>query len=181
MEFNSVAFLIFLPIVWSLYHALRGAHARSCLLLVASYIFYMWWRIDFAVLLLGSTLVDFFCGLALGRVERVGVRRLILGLSVTFNLTLLVTFKYFSFFVGEITSLGRLFGAEFNLPAQDLLLPMGISFYTFQTVSYTIEVYRRKIHPEANPVRFGLYVSFFPQLVAGPIERPQRLLPQIRS
>ncbi len=181
MLFNSVAFLVFLPIVWGCYHALRGSQARAVLLLVASYVFYMWWRVDYVVLLLLSTAVDYTCGLALGRADRALARRLTLAASVVVNLGLLVSFKYWNFLAGQVLSIGRMFDPAFELPLLDVLLPVGISFYTFQTMSYTIDVYRRKVEPERNPVRLALYVSFFPQLVAGPIERPGRLLPQIRS
>lgn len=181
MLFNSIAFLVFLPVVWACYHALRTASARIYLLLAASYVFYMWWRVDLAALLVLSTLTDYLCGLSMGRWSARRARRIALAVSLTVNLSLLATFKYWKFFAGEFTSLGGLFIPGFELPVLDLVLPMGISFYTFQTLSYTIEVFRGRISPERNLARFALYVSFFPQLVAGPIERPSRLLPQIRS
>lgn len=179
MLFNSLAFVIFLPIVWIGFHSLRSGSARACWLLAASYVFYMWWRIDYAVLLVFSTVVDYGCGLALGRLRRPLARRLVLLASVSVNLGLLVTFKYWGFLVQQLVDVGSLLGARIELPYLDLLLPIGISFYTFQTISYTVEVYRGRIDPETNPIRFALYVSFFPQLVAGPIERPDRLLPQL--
>ena len=181
MLFNSIAFLIFLPVVWACYHALRGTSARCYLLLIASYVFYMWWRVDYVVLLLLSTLTDYACGRLLERQSDRRRRRLVLGASLAVNLGLLAGFKYWNFFTGQLSSLGRLFAPDFELPMLDVVLPMGISFYTFQTVAYTIDVYRGKIAAERNLARFALYVSFFPQLVAGPIERPGRLLPQINT
>ncbi len=167
--------------MWVCYHSIRGTTGRTYLLLAASYVFYMWWRVDYALLLLLSTTVDYFAGLLIGRTSRRGVRRLALGSSLVVNLGLLVAFKYWDFFAGELVSLGRLMDPAFEIPVLDAVLPLGISFFTFQTMSYTIEVFRGKVAPERSPVRFALYVSFFPQLVAGPIERPGRLLPQIRS
>lgn len=181
MLFNSVAFLVFLPSVWMLYHAVRRPMVRVVVLLAASYLFYAWWRVDYLALLVVSTLTDYACGLALGRWSGRGARRTALAFSLIINLGLLATFKYWSFIGEQLVWMSDWLGPRVHWPALDVLLPVGISFYTFQTLSYTIDVYRRRVEPERNVLRFALYVSFFPQLVAGPIERPQRLLPQLRE
>jgi len=180
MLFNSIPFLIFLPIVWACYHALGSVRGRTYLLLAASYVFYMWWRVDLAVLLVLSTLTDYLSALAMERWPTKRGKRIALGASLFVNLSLLGTFKYWNFLAEQVTWLGQMFVPSFESPMLDLVLPMGISFYTFQTISYTLEVFYGRMTPERSLTRFALYVSFFPQLVAGPIERPQRLLPQLR-
>lgn len=178
MLFSNYEFLLFFPIVIGLFFALPPRW-RCPLVLAASYVFYMWWRIDYALLLVVSTIVDYIVGLRMGQLDTRSARFKYLLLSLSVNLGLLFTFKYFGFFRESVGAAARLAGGDLALPALDVLLPVGISFYTFQTLSYTIEVYRGKVRPERNLPRFALYVSFFPQLVAGPIERPQRLLPQL--
>lgn len=177
MLFNSLHFLVFFPGVVVLYFALPQRF-RWAWLLAASYYFYMCWRPAYILLIVASTLIDYVAGLQLGRCERPVLRRFWLGASLVVNLGLLFFFKYFNFFSGSVGGLWAVLGFEYEPPLLDVLLPVGISFYTFQTLSYTIDVYRREREPERNLGVFALYVAFFPQLVAGPIERSTRLLPQ---
>jgi alginate O-acetyltransferase complex protein AlgI len=178
MLFNELAFLIFFPLVAALHYAIPHRH-RWLLLLVASYIFYMWWRVEYAALIIISTCIDYFAAIRMGSLPQKSRKRKYLLLSLASNLGLLFTFKYFNFFNDSVNHLFNWFGNPLTIPDLDILLPVGISFYTFQTLSYTIEIYRGKIEPERHFGRFALYVSFFPQLVAGPIERAKNLLPQI--
>ena len=177
MLFNSLAFAVFFPLVVAVYF-LTPARARWALLLAASYVFYAWWKAEYALLLLFSTLVDYAVARVLGRTSAPGTRRALLGLSLAANLGLLFGFKYFNFFSASLGTLAGGLGMAYQPFFVDVLLPVGISFYTFQTLSYTIDVYRGVQQPERHFGRFALYVSFFPQLVAGPIERPGHLLPQ---
>ncbi len=179
MIFNSIQFLVFFPIVVALYFGMPTKY-RWMLLLVASYIFYMAWKAEYAILIFISTFVDYFCGLQMGKVpdEERSKRKKYLYLSLLVNLGMLFTFKYFNFFADSISSLLGQFQIEFNSPVFKLLLPVGISFYTFQTLSYTIDIYYGKLKPTKHFGKFALFVSFFPQLVAGPIERAKDLLPQ---
>lgn len=151
------------------------------LLLAASYYFYMCWRPEFIVLIMASTLVDYAAGLRIGSSTRPLTRKLWLALSLFVNLGLLFTYKYANFFSDAIRPIFAQFNIFYSSPAFDLLLPVGISFYTFQTLSYTIDVYRGQKEPEHHLGIFALYVSFFPQLVAGPIERSSQLLPQFKQ
>jgi len=176
--FNSFTFAVFLPVVLILYWTLPRRF-QNPLLLVASYVFYGAWDWRFLGLLWLSTLVDYLVGRALGTTTDTGRRRRLLGLSLFVNLGILASFKYFNFFVESATSLLEQFGMSADGPTLRIILPVGISFYTFQTLAYTIDVYRRKTEIEYNPLTFALYVAFFPQLVAGPIERAQRLIPQL--
>ena len=177
MLFNSIDFVLFFPAVTLAYFALPQAW-RWAFLLAASYAFYMAWEPGYVVLIMASTLVDYAAGLGLGAAQGKGRRRAWLGLSLTANLGLLFFFKYYNFFAASLRPALAQLGWNVELPYSQLLLPVGISFYTFQTLSYTIEVYRGNQAPERHLGRFALYVAFFPQLVAGPIERPQHLLPQ---
>jgi len=176
--FNSFDFAIFLPVVLVLYWTLPRRF-QNPLLLVASYVFYGAWDWRFLGLLWLSTLTDYLVGRALGTAAETGRRRRLLGLSLFVNLGILASFKYFNFFVESATSLLEQFGLSADGPTLRIILPVGISFYTFQTLAYTIDVYRGKTEVEHNPLTFALYVAFFPQLVAGPIERAQRLIPQL--
>ncbi|HBA84294.1 MAG TPA: membrane-bound O-acyltransferase family protein [Verrucomicrobia bacterium] len=179
MLFNTYTYALFLPIVLLAYLVLplRG---RQLFLLAASYLFYCWETPIYGSLLLISTLLDFACGLGMEKYDaRPKVRKLILAISLTGNLTMLSFFKYADFFGANFAGLGRLFGFETTWTPMHFLLPVGISFYTFQTMSYAIEVYRRQIKADRDFVSFALFVSFFPQLVAGPIERASHLLPQL--
>jgi D-alanyl-lipoteichoic acid acyltransferase DltB (MBOAT superfamily) len=182
VNFNSAEFLLFLPVVLVLAALLSGApRARHLMLLVASYVFYMAWDWRYAGLIAGSTLIDYAVALKLGRTEDPRARKRLLIASLVVNLGVLGVFKYFNFFVDGAGSVFTLLGLDVALPKHDLLLPVGISFYTFQTLSYTIDVYWRRIAPERDLTRFALFVSFFPQLVAGPIVRAADFLPQIAS
>lgn len=181
MLFNSVRFLFFFPAVFLLYWGLPFRF-RKYMLLAASWYFYMCWKPEFIVLLLLSTAVDYFCGLEIEkRRTSQGRGRGFLGLSLAVNLGLLFFFKYFNFFGETLTALCRWISIPFTAPALNIILPVGISFYTFQTLSYTIDVYRGKLNAERDFATFALFVSFFPQLVAGPIERASNLLPQLKE
>lgn len=180
MLFNSLVFAIFLGAVVGLFWVLPR-NWRTGLLLAASYVFYGWWDYRFLGLILVSTGVDFWAGGRIARQPDPNLRRRYLSVSLLVNLGILGFFKYWGFFVDSAASLLESLGADSGLPTLRLLLPVGISFYTFQTLSYTIDVYRGEMDPEPSLVRFALFVAFFPQLVAGPIERARRLLPQLRS
>jgi len=180
MLFNSLDFLIFFPVIVGLYFALSPKY-RWVLLLGASYYFYMCWKAEYIILIVFSTLVDYFAARQMARIQEKKKRRPFLYLSLLSNLGLLFFFKYWNFFSGETRALLDSWNIMADVPTFQLLLPVGISFYTFQTLSYTIDVYNGKLEPEKNLGRFALYVSFFPQLVAGPIERATHLLPQLRQ
>jgi len=175
--FNSVKFVVFFPAVVFLYFALPHRF-RWALLLAASYYFYMCWKAEYLVLIIISTAIDYFAALVIAQTSRKLYRRLLLACSLAGNFGLLFAFKYFNFVNDSLRAALNHFNIMYDVPALHVLLPVGISFYTFQTVSYTIDVYLGKQQPERHLGIFALYVSFFPQLVAGPIERPQRLLPQ---
>lgn len=179
MLFNSPAFLFFALAVFGLYAAARGPAARRALLLGASYLFYAHWDVRFLPLLLLSTAVDFAAARRVARAAPGARRRAWLGVSLATNLGALGVFKYGSFALESLGSLG--FEATGPLPALPGEIPIGISFYTFQTLSYTIDCYRGRIAPTARLGDFALYVAFFPQLVAGPIVRAADLLPQLRA
>ncbi|MCP4641896.1 MAG: MBOAT family protein [bacterium] len=177
MQFNSWEFLVFFPVVACLHFLLPGRY-RWILLLAASYMFYMAWVPSYLVLILLSTGVDYIAGRLLDRTENRAKRWGLLLLSLGLNLGLLFAFKYFNFFSDATQGLFEWIGVSYTMPQSDLLLPVGISFYTFQTLSYTIEVFKGRQRCERHLGIFALYVAFFPQLVAGPIERPQHLLKQ---
>jgi len=177
MLFNSFEFILFFPIVVALYFALPHRF-RWVLLLAASYYFYMCWKAEYVILIAASTLIDYYAALGMGKASEKRRRRKYLVLSLITNLGLLFSFKYFNFFNESARALFDSINLMYGVPAFDVLLPVGISFYTFQTLSYTIDVYRGQKEPERHLGLFALYVSFFPQLVAGPIERSTRLLPQ---
>lgn len=183
MLFNSFEFLFFFPVAVVIYYLLPHRY-RWIWLLTASYYFYMSWKASLILLLLASTAIDYFCGLKMSREDNRIKRRRYLYLSLISNLGILFFFKYLGFFSNTTVEIFSFFGVELNqietsgYNAANIILPVGISFYTFQTLSYSFDVYRGLVKPEKNFGRFALYVSFFPQLVAGPIERPDRLLPQ---
>jgi D-alanyl-lipoteichoic acid acyltransferase DltB (MBOAT superfamily) len=177
MLFNSIEFLFFFPIVVTLYFALPHRY-RWPLLLIASYYFYMCWKAEYIILLIVSTLIDYYAGLQMGRTTNQSKRKKFLILSLFSNLAILFSFKYFNFFNDSVRSLFNQWNIFYNVPVFEVLLPIGISFYTFQTMSYSIDVYLGRMKPERHLGIFALYVSFFPQLVAGPIERATSLLPQ---
>jgi alginate O-acetyltransferase complex protein AlgI len=184
--FNSLQFVWFFLAVYALYRLLpavtseeRAHRGQNWLLLIASYYFYAAWDYRFVALLAASTLVDYTCGLALGRMTNQRRRRLVMWLSIGFNLTMLGFFKYFNFFADNLHTLFATLGWQLDFVTLRVLLPIGISFYTFVTMSYVIDVYRREIKPTRNLVDFAVFVAYFPHLVAGPILRATSLLPQI--
>jgi len=180
MLFNSLEFFLFLPVVfllyWFVFH--RSLRAQNLLVLVASYFFYGWWDWRFLGLIFLSSMVDYVLGLALHGQEDARRRKWLLAASMGFNLGLLGFFKYFNFFADSLATALASVGVQANPTTLDVLLPVGISFYTFQTMSYTLDVYKRQLEPTRDLVSFLAFVSFFPQLVAGPIERASALLPQ---
>lgn len=180
MLFNSIDFAIFLPIVFSLYWLLakKSLTFQNWLLVLSSYIFYGWWDWRFLSLILFSSLVDYFISNKLKTEQKERKRKSLLWLSILINLGFLGFFKYYNFFLENFVSAFSFFGSEIKVHSLQIILPVGISFYTFQTMSYTIDVYRRKLEPTNDFVAFSAFVSFFPQLVAGPIERATHLLPQ---
>ena len=183
MLFNTVDFAVFFPIVLVLYWTLfrRSLSLQNVFLVVVSYIFYSFWDWRFLSLIFMSSLVDFTVGRLLGKTTAAGKRKVLLVVSLVFNLGLLGVFKYFNFFVETFVDTFALFGTSLKATSWNILLPVGISFYTFQTLSYTIDIYRKRLEPTSNIVAFFAFVSFFPQLVAGPIERASNLLPQFQK
>ncbi len=177
MLFNSVDFLFFFPIV-VLFYFLVPKKLKNIWLLISSYYFYMFWEPVYALLILFSTVSTYFCALVIDRNNNEKQRKLFLGVNIALNLLILFYFKYFNFFIESLTSLFPSIELRENT---NLLLVVGISFYTFQSLGYSIDVYRRKISPEKNFLTYALFVSFFPQLVAGPIERSTNLLPQFHK
>ncbi|MBL1280851.1 MAG: MBOAT family protein [Fluviicola sp.] len=180
MLFNSIDFVLFLPIVIIGYFLLNAKY-RWVLLLSASYYFYASWKLEYIVLILFSTGVDYFCGLQMQKRENKKQKRPFLILSILSNLGLLFGFKYWNFFTESANDLLSSLDIVTNIPLFNVLLPVGISFYTFQTLSYSIDVYKGEQKAERHLGYFALYVSFFPQLVAGPIERYSKLAPQLKA
>jgi D-alanyl-lipoteichoic acid acyltransferase DltB (MBOAT superfamily) len=178
--FNTFQFGLFYIIVLLGFGLLRGT-LRKVFLLGASYYFYMCWNWHYIWVVLFLTLIDFFAGLQIEKSELPARRKLYLGLSLAANLGLLGLFKYYNFLAISATAGINAFGPHLSAPILNVILPVGISFHTFQAMSYTIEVYRRKVPAEHNLLNYSLYVAFFPQMVAGPIERPHQLLPQFHS
>jgi alginate O-acetyltransferase complex protein AlgI len=183
MLFNSIDFAIFLPIVFVLYWFVINKNLRlqNLLIVTASYIFYGWWDWRFLTLILLSTIIDYSVGLGLSKHENKTKRKLLLWTSILVNLGFLGFFKYFNFFQDNFINAFSFFGTEINSNSLNIILPVGISFYTFQTLSYTIDIYKRKFEPTKDFIAFSAFVSFFPQLVAGPIERAKNLFPQFYS
>jgi len=180
MLFNSLDFAIFLPIVFLLYWFVthKNLKLQNFLIVAASYLFYGWWDWRFLSLILFSTIVDYSIGLKISKEENQTKRKILLWTSIAVNLGFLGFFKYYNFFLDNFVSAFSFFGTPINAQGLNIILPVGISFYTFQTLSYTIDVYKRKLEPTKDFVAFTAFVSFFPQLVAGPIERASNLLPQ---
>ena len=178
MVFNSLTFLLFFLIVWLVHQAPLSWRAKKFNLLISSYLFYAAWNPPFVVLLWISTVVDWFAAKAMARSDRLSVRRTLLVASLVTNLGLLCVFKYGTFLLDNFVALLHVCGVAYVPPALDIILPVGISFYTFQTLSYTIDVYRGKLKPAGRFLDFALFVTFFPQLVAGPIVRAADFLPQ---
>ncbi len=180
MLFNSIAFLIFFPVVTILYYLIPHRF-RWILLLIASYYFYMSWDITLIGLILGTTIISYGAGLLIEKTDKKAVKKLCMIIAVTSSLSVLLFFKYFNFLSLSVSSLLRVFGLPVSDFSLNLLLPVGVSFYTFQTLSYVIDVYRGDISAEKHFGYYALFVSFFPQLVAGPIERPDKLMPQFKK
>ena len=183
MLFNSIDFAVFLPIVFVLYWFVtnKNLSIQNLLIVVASYLFYGWWDWRFLSLIFFSTLVDYAIGVKLSSEENRLKRKVLLFTSIFVNLGFLGFFKYYNFFLDNFVSAFSFFGTEINSNSLNIILPVGISFYTFQTLSYTIDVYKKKLEPTKDFIAFTAFVSFFPQLVAGPIERATNLLPQFFS
>lgn len=180
MLFNSITYFVFFGIVLVLYYSFSHRW-QNRMLLVASYVFYGWWDWRFLSLILISTVADYICGMQIHRRRTGWEKRAFLWMSVGVNLGLLGFFKYWDFFVGSFSALLTSVGFQPSLSTLNIILPVGISFYTFQTMSYSIDIYRGKLEPTDDFFDFALFVAFFPQLVAGPIERAKSLLPQIRN
>lgn len=179
MIFTSISYAIFLAFIFSSYWLIRKKSLQNILLLVASYYFYGFIHPWFCILIASSTIVDYLCGLGMQR--KPDRKKVFLIISLLFNLGLLGFFKYFNFFADNVHQLLETFGLNVNEFSLKIFLPVGISFYTFQTLSYTIDIYRGKLEARTNFIDFSVFVAFFPQLVAGPIERASRLLPQVES
>ncbi|MBN1598296.1 MAG: MBOAT family protein [Bacteroidales bacterium] len=180
MRFNSLDFAVFLPLVFILYWLIprKKITLQNILLLIASYVFYGWWDYRFLSLIIFSSTVDYFVGIQLDKTLNKAKRKLLLALSLVANLGLLGVFKYYNFFVSSFIDMFREFGVELQYESLKIILPVGISFYTFQTLSYTLDIYKGKLSSTKDALAFFAFVSFFPQLVAGPIERASNLLPQ---
>ncbi len=182
MLFNSIEFLLFLPTIFILYWFVfnRNFKVQNSLILVSSYVFYSWWDYRFLSLIFLSTIVDYIIGLNIPKQDSEKKQILLLWCSVLFNLTVLGFFKYYNFFIDSWLDLFSYICYEIkSVWTLKIILPVGISFYTFQTMSYTLDIYRKKMEPTNDFISFASFVSFFPQLVAGPIERASNLLPQI--
>jgi D-alanyl-lipoteichoic acid acyltransferase DltB (MBOAT superfamily) len=180
MLFNSIDFVVFLPIVFILYWFVtnRNIKLQNLLVVIASYVFYGWWDYRFLSLIVFSTFIDYMIGISLSKNENHHNRKLLLTVSLLVNLGFLGLFKYYNFFIDNFIAAFTFFGVAIKPNTLNIILPVGISFYTFQTLSYTIDVYKRKLEPTKDYIAFSAFVSFFPQLVAGPIERATHLLPQ---
>lgn len=183
MLFNSFAYSLFLPIVFLLYWFAfnRSVRLQNFFLLVCGYVFYGWWDWRFLFLIAFSTCLDFWVARQLGKTENLRKRKVIFALSVAINLGFLGFFKYYNFFISSFTEAFASLGFHVSVLPLSIILPVGISFYTFQSLSYTADVYLRKMQPAKDLVLFATFISFFPQLVAGPIERACRLLPQFMA
>ena len=182
MLFNSIDFAIFLPLVFGAFWLLpKSRRWQNCTLLLASLIFYGWWDYRFLSLILFSTVVDFIIGQQIHKTRTKSKRKILLGISLFTNLGLLGFFKYFNFFQDSFIEAFKFFGSNIEGYSLSIILPVGISFYTFQTLSYTIDVYRKEMKPVAEFIDFATFVTFFPQLVAGPIERAKTIIPQLQT
>ena len=183
MLFNSFDFGFFLVVVYTLYWLLGSKRrvSQNVLLLVASYLFYGLWDWRFLGLLIVSSIIDYTAGRAIASTKSIGAKRFWLYTSILWNLGVLIAFKYFNFFIEGFHSLFSSEGTATAYSIWNVVIPLGLSFYTFQTMSYTIDVFRKKVHPTKNILEFLCFVSFFPQLVAGPIERAKFLLPQFQK
>jgi D-alanyl-lipoteichoic acid acyltransferase DltB (MBOAT superfamily) len=183
MFFNSIDFAVFLPIVFILYWFVvnKNIKHQNLLIVISSYVFYGWWDWRFLGLILFSTVVDYIVGINLSKYSQAKTRKLLLWTSILVNLGFLGFFKYYNFFIENFVSAFSFMGVQLSTNSLNIILPVGISFYTFQTLSYSIDVYRKRLEPTKDFIAFSAFVSFFPQLVAGPIERASNLLPQFYS
>tara|TARA_S200000501_G_scaffold367193_1_gene403183 strand:+ start:584 stop:2035 length:1452 start_codon:yes stop_codon:yes gene_type:complete len=182
MLFNSIEYFIFLPIVFILYWSIQNkkTSGQNLLILLFSYFFYGWWDWRFLFLIFFSTLVDYYCGLLIYKYRRNGRGKMFLWISIIFNISILGFFKYYNFFIESWIDLFHIFGFQSKeFYTFNIILPVGISFYTFQTMSYSLDIYFNNLKPTKSFISFASFVSFFPQLVSGPIERASNLLPQI--
>jgi D-alanyl-lipoteichoic acid acyltransferase DltB (MBOAT superfamily) len=180
MLFNSVDYLVFFPLVFVAHHALPPRF-RWAALLAGSYVFYLSWKPGYALLLLLTTAASYGIAMRMGKIDGSKQRKALLLVGIGINLALLFVYKYLDFIASALTDLLGVFEVELDIPRLDLLLPVGISFFTFKVVSYLVDVYRGEQEPERHPGYYALYVAFFPQLLAGPIERAGRLLGQLRA
>lgn len=181
MLFNSIEFLIFLPFVFIIYWTLnKNKNLQNLFIVLASYIFYGWWDYRFLFLIIFTTVCSFVSGIFINRFRetRKLMAKLIAGLNISVNLLILIIFKYYNFFADSLVSLASTAGIRLGFTELNIILPVGISFYTFQALSYSIDIYKGKIRATRNIPAFFAYIAFFPQLVAGPIERATNLLPQ---
>jgi len=184
MTFTTVTFLVFILIFFTGYWFLAKKTSitlRNLFMIAGGYVFYGWWDWRFLILLIFSSSIDFLSGLAIGSTEIKWRRKIFLALSITVNLALLGFFKYYEFFITSTNDILRQLGYTGSTHALKIILPVGLSFYTFQSMSYALDVYKRKLAPTKNIIDFFAFVSFFPQLVAGPIERAVHMLPQFAS
>ena len=185
MLFNSISFLIFLPIVYTIYWIAQNKKIKkeleiqNSILLIASYVFYSFWNVQFCFLLIFSTLLDFYSGQKIAASKTEHQKRFWFWVSVIINLGLLAFLKYVNFFIDNTLSISQFLGINLPIHTLQIILPIGISFYTFHGLSYVIDIYKGKTQPEKSFINYSLFVSFFPLLVAGPIERSNHLLPQI--
>jgi alginate O-acetyltransferase complex protein AlgI len=177
--FDTPVYVLLLAIIVLVYWSLRW-RGQNVLLLIASYFFYGWWDWQFLILILISTLVDFFCAKSIAATENVAKRRLLLTISLLLNLTFLGVFKYYDFFIRSFAAGAASLGISIPFKVLAILLPPGISFYTFQEVAYIVDVYHRKLEPAESLVDYTLFITLFPHLIAGPIQRPSHLLPQVQ-
>ena len=183
MLFNSVAFLLFFPILCIVYFCIPSdkIRFRNAFLLLASYYFYMNWKAEYALLLLSSTVITYLAAIGISRSSNKNRKKLFLTLSIVLNLAILFFFKYYNFLADNVEMVLSSCGMKIGIPDFPLLLPVGISFYTFQALGYSIDVYKGTTPVEKSFATYALFVSFFPQLVAGPIERSNNLLPQFKE
>ncbi|MGY8988063.1 MAG: MBOAT family O-acyltransferase [Flavobacteriales bacterium] len=182
MLFNSIEFGIFLPSIFIIYwFVTKKIQHQNILILLSSYLFYGWWDWRFLGLIFFSTIIDFLIGKSLEKKKGVVTRKYLLWSSVLMNIGFLGFFKYYNFFIDNFIYAFSTVGIELSYQSLNIILPVGISFYTFQTLSYTIDIYKRKLKPTTDFITFAAFVSFFPQLVAGPIERASNLLPQFKK
>lgn len=180
MLFNSLEYIIFLPIIFGVYWASgkKGIAFQNLIVVLCSFFFYAWWDVRFLSLILISIILDYTCGLMIHKSQSKFNRKLYLGISLAGNLGILGFFKYYNFFIENFIALFEIFNISTDLKTLNIVLPVGISFYTFQTLSYTLDIYKKRILPTKDFLAFSAFVSFFPQLLAGPIERARHLLPQ---